>query len=221
MSKLIILNGGKGCGKSDLVLYIRKILEGKVKVVEARCKDRLFTMTADIFGLSTNDFWDLYSDRLSKEMPNPIFTVTPHAYTQLCEFLGVDSIPYIRISISGKIAISLRHALIYVSELVAKPLFGQDYFGVCRANAMEVHSGTLYVDDSALGSMDEVTPSLERLGERNVMAVRIYGRGDFGGDSRSYLPDGALENMIDVHNDGTLKEYLEGTYTKLEKFIND
>lgn len=100
---------------------------------------------------------------------------------------------------------SPRQALIKVSEQVIKPNYGKDYFGKFAAKTLE--EGVNVFSDG--GFVEEIVPVKDSVGEENTLVVRICREGcSFSGDSRSYLPDGTVNKMIDLHNDGT-PEYFE------------
>lgn len=124
-------------------------------------------------------FCEMYHDRATKEQP--------------LEILG------------GK---SPREFFIYISEDVAKPLFGQEYFGermleVYQENQMDFHGASIVTDG---GFPLEVFPFLRN--HAQVVVVRLFREGyTFGGDSRSYLkpeqfeyfPSHQRPSFIDVH----------------------
>lgn len=216
MSKLIVLNAPKGAGKTVLTQRIIEELGEQYDVVESRCKDRLFDMTREFFGLEREEFYEIYNNRELKETPNQLFPLIRSAYNTLCRTLNVTSLPHGNSKIG--VTVSLRHAMIYVSECVAKPAFGDNYFGICRAEALDSDSDTIYLDDSALGTMDEIYPAIDVLCAENVLFVRIYGRGDFAGDSRKYfddkdLPEGSV--VIDLDNSGDEEEFLTNAMAKI------
>jgi energy-coupling factor transporter ATP-binding protein EcfA2 len=180
MSKLILLNGPIGCGKSEAVKFL-KIFYPNMK--ERRCKDKLFKLVPEFFCISEERFWEIYDDREIKEKPMPEFTITQIMYENLRRITNGPEA-------EGEfVEISVRDAMIYVSEIVCKPTFGQDYFGVARAKSIE--EGELAIDDSC-GFAGELPPVIEKVGKENILLLRIHGRGSFEGDSRGYMPDGTI-----------------------------
>lgn len=202
-SKIILLNGPKACGKNVAVDRIKE----SINVVDRRCKDHLFILTAALFKMSLEEFFVHYECRETKELGKPEFRILTEAYNELAAITRKDTIPSKR-DFTGMINLSVREALIYVSEIVCKPAFGRDYFGTCRASAIDVASGTECAIDDSCGFDDEIPPTIERLGMDNVMLIRILGRGDFDGDSRNYIQDGVVTNTVDVYNTGTEEEFL-------------
>lgn len=212
MSKLILLNGPIGCGKTEAV----KALSDRFwPVMQAYCKDHLHSLTISLFDVSTAAYWTIYNDRTLKEQPQPEFQLCLEEYNKLAKLLGKP----VRVSPS-KVMISIREAMIYVSEIVCKPAFGEDYFGRVRANSLDLdkHSG-IYVDDSA-GFEEEVPPAIEKLGEDNILLIRVRGRGTFDGDSRSYLPDGLCKHTVDVYNTASLQEFVNRVCSYVQGFVN-
>lgn len=216
MSKLLILNAPKGAGKTELRDRIFDELSETFTLEDAACKERLYDLTMELFQLDPQSFWEIYNDRELKEKPNKAFVITRDAYKRLCATLKVDSIPHG--THERGVTISIRHAMIYVSECVAKPMFGENYFGLCRAERLYEAESTVFIDDSALGSLDEIYPAIDRLGAENIIIVRIYGRGDYAGDSRSYIDEKMLPKsitIVDVTNNSDLETFLNESMSKL------
>lgn len=216
MSKLILLNSPPNSGKTVLTQH----LKAKYGLHEARCKDKLFTLTYELFNVSSEKFFELYEDREQKEAPNPLFAVpNDYAFHLSCLLDKRELTERIReayTSGSSHTNLTLREAMIFVSEMVAKPIFGKDYFGKCRAENLQ--EGVIYIDDSA-AFVDELNHAIMKLGMDNILLVRIYGRGTFEGDSRSYIPDGVIKNTVDIQNDGTLEEFLERGGSAVAEFL--
>lgn len=209
MSKIILLNGPKACGKNVAVDRIKWLMEqeGKV-VVDRRCKDHLFTLTSTLFKMSMDEFNLHYECRASKESPKTVFSISGYEYNRLAPIIEQIGINPLQRDLDKPVKLSVREALIYVSEVVCKPAFGRDYFGTARANSIDPHAMVYAIDDSC-GFDDEIDPTLERLGQNQVLLIRIRGRGSFNGDSRNFISNGVVENTIDVHNEGTEEEFLD------------
>lgn len=191
MSKIILLNGPAGCGKNVAVDHLKTLYP----LVDRRCKDHLFTLTQQLFNISPEDFFKIYTNRNLKEIPLPEFEVSEEAANLLSIMLDkqVDQ------------QLSIREAMIFVSENICKPSFGEDYFGQHRANS--IRDDELAIDDSC-GFEEEIAPTIEKLGEDNVLLVRIRGRGNFDGDSRNFIPDGCVSNTVDIYNNKSEDQYL-------------
>lgn len=102
---------------------------------------------------------------------------------------------------------SPREALIYVSEHIIKPNMGSRYFG--EALAKQLQPGLTLVSDS--GFTEELLPVIEEVGHENILVVRVFGRGSYEGDSRSYIPVTFMNahgvEFIDIENTGTIEEF--------------
>lgn len=205
MSKLILLNSPPNSGKTVLTQH----LKAKHGLQEARCKDKLFTLTYELFNVQRDVFFEMYEDREQKEAPNPLFSVPNDYALHLSCLLNKrelsERIREAYVSGSSHTNLTLREAMIFVSEMVTKPIFGKDYFGKCRAENLQ--EGFHYIDDST-AFVDELNHAIMKIGMDNILLIRIYGRGTFEGDSRNYIPDGVIKNTVDIQNDGTLEEFL-------------
>lgn len=92
--------------------------------------------------------------------------------------------------------LSFRKALIKVSEDIIKPNFSKSYFGDSLAKSISCNTA---VSDS--GFVDELMSVVDKVGEDNVLVVRIHRDGcDFANDSRRYIPDGTVKNIVDIQN---------------------
>lgn len=212
MSKKIILyNGPRLCGKNASMDYLSdKGYEFEV----AECKGHLHKLTMGFFCVPEQRYWAIYNNRDLKEVPQPEFKVrfTGRELTQMQELLGEWFTSY-------DVELSIREAMIYVSECIVKPRFGNDYFGRARMTQIRNSSSKLFVDSST-GFPDELNPLIHPmgLGQKNILLLRIHREGcTFEGDSRSYIPDGIIDNTVDVYNNGTELEY----FLKVEEIVND
>ena len=213
MSKILLLNGPRACGKNVAVDYIKQHIE----VVDRRCKDKLFLLVQELFSVSEGRFWEIYNNRELKESPLPDFQLKPSSLLKLMQTIELDRPVTLHPGAKKPtFNISIREAMIYVSEVLCKPTFGDDYFGIARANSIQ--DGEFAIDDSC-GFDDEIPPTLEKLGVENVLLIRIHGRGDFEGDSRDFIKDGVVPNTIDVYNEGGEEKYLKDMLLEAELFI--
>lgn len=212
MSKVILFNAAKGAGKSVACSHL---LQKYANSTYARCKDKLFELTMSLFNVPEDVFWKVYEDRVEKELPNRLFTVTAEALEYLEGQLGYDDVPYAKVG--TEYWLSCRHAMIYVSECICKPAFGEDYFGKARADSI-TGEFDLYLDDS-LGFAEELKPLVDKVGAENILIIRVHGRGDFQGDSRSIIEDSPLGiKSFDIPNEGTIEEFLKLVDNVVEEF---
>ena len=87
-------------------------------------------------------------------------------------------------------------------------------------------SDLLHIDDSASAFnidgdivCDEVPPLIEKLGQENVLLIRIHREGfTFEGDSREYVPDGVVYNTIDLYNVDE-EEFYEEVLRTVKSFV--
>ena len=180
---------------------------GKDYIGEALCKDYGFDMaafktelyidTANHFKLDVDHFKALASGRNSKETPT--------------DELG---------------GISPRDALIYVSEVLTKPVKGKDYYGKKEAAKLTKDGVTVYTD---CGFKEEVMAVANKVGFNNCLLIHLKRDGcEFGdNDSRSRLdlrsyniPSHFIDNNRDselvVKDIIKLMSYWFGDFTQME-----
>ena len=229
MSKIILLNGVKSLGKDEAITYLRSL---GYPLVRREAKGKLHTLVQEFFCVSPERYWEVYEDRELKESPLPEFHIhldfDEHYYLE--EMLGYnltdeweDGHPRLLGNTSGSLCevnLSIREAMIYISEVIMKPRMGSGYFGVARAKAIQ--EGEIAVDSST-GFVEELPPLIERLGQENILLIRVHREGaTFEGDSRNYIPDGVISNTVDVNSVyGELTEYLEEVEKIVEGFLNE
>lgn len=177
--KILLLNGPPGSGKDTLADLL--VLKNS-KTYKRRFKDSLMSIAAPLYSMSVDELEKINNSREMKEI-------------ELDEF-----------SRKGK-KYSCRQALIHTSEVVVKPNFGKDYFGVMSARSIK-EEGFYPFSDS--GFWDEVEPLISKFGRENILICRLERAGhNFGGDSRDYLP----VNDFLIQNNGSI----ESTYNTLSK----
>ena len=211
-SKMILFNGPAGCGKNVAIDYMK----GYLKLVDSRCKDKLFKLTQDLFNVRESRFWEIYNDRSLKEKPLNDFILSHTELAKLQMYLYPEDALYIP---KGYFPISIRQAMIYVSELICKPAFGEDYFGKARAETLDT-TGVVYVDDSC-GFDNEIPPTTDKLGQESVLLLRIHGRGSFEGDSRNYISEGIVNNAVDIYNTNSIDDFFKEVHYHIDKFLNN
>lgn len=142
-------------------------------------KTTIHNIAMAITGLSPQDYFKIYNDRTKKEVPQPeMFNLSPRAL------------------------------LIWISEEVCKPKFGERYFGMSAANAASKSTGTCFSDS---GFPEEVFPLAEKFGAENIFVIQFTREGrTFEGDSRDYLqptdcPEGV--HFFRTTNDSTLEDF--------------
>lgn len=220
-SKIILLNGVAGSGKDTAIDYLRSL---GYPLVRREAKGKLHTLVQEFFCVSPDRYWEIYEDRELKESPLLDFTVlqSPEEKLELESVLGyhLKFTNGHRYGETRPTVLTIREAMIYVSEVICKPRFFKDYFGVARAKAIQEDEIAV---DSSCGFVEELPPLIERLGQENILLIRVHREGaTFEGDSRNYIPDGVITNTVDVSSVyGKLDEYLEEVKVIVEKFLND
>lgn len=217
-SKAILCCGPANAGKDVSIMDLKN--KGYPLVVR-ECKDVLHQLTQTLFCVEDSRYWQIYNDRGLKEVPLPDFKIKLDNGER--EKLGKIIGQPIRwaweedAAKEGYYYLSIRQAMICVSEVICKPRFGSNYFGLARANSIQ--EGEVIVDGSC-GFVDELDPLIDKLGQENILLLRIHRNGyTFEGDSRSYIPDGVINNTIDVYNNSTEGEYFKEVEHHVRSFL--
>lgn len=212
MSKLILLNGFKKTGKDELIKYL---LAKKYNIEQKECKDHLHKLTQLFFYIKSKTYWDIYNNRATKELPLRIFEIKVNndfESDQLLNVLGINIKP------NYSVYLSIRQAMIYVSEIICKPRFGKEYFG--KAKVSDLKTGKVYIDGSC-GFIEELEPQIDAVGMDNILLLRIHRKGcEKGNDSRIMIPDGVIDNTLDIYNNDTINEYFNECEGHIKKFID-
>lgn len=243
--KIILASGPKECGKGTLLQeYLSQYEYSRdTAVYDASCKVHLYKLVQDFFLVSKERFWEIYNDRELKEKPMPEFRITliPADYKALEKIVGSLTIAGCNLVYSLNqpdepvhINLSIRTAMIYVSEIVIKPRTGLNYFG--RARMLEISKTVkefnrkygandyIFYDDSSAsfnGRSDELVGLEDYFGEDNILLINIRGRGKFGvGDSRNYHADGTVKHTVNLWNTGTEKEFLDKGCKIIQDFLD-
>ena len=205
--KLVIINGPSLSGKDKALERIASEFDN---VVRCETKQRLHEMTYQFFDIDSDLYFELYNDRTTKEEPNQLYTITRKTYKLFSKHFDSHK--------DSRCRLSPREAMMYVSEIIVKPTLGDDYFGQYRANMIK--SGNLSVDASC-GFVGELPPSVDRLGQENILLIRVRGRGEFNRhDSRETIPDGVIDRTVDIWNTGTEENYLNEVVKTVSQFLS-
>lgn len=218
-TKCILLCGPKLSGKDKAIQYMQQ--QGLPLVVR-ECKTHLHKLTQEFFLVSPERYWEIYHNRDLKELPLPEFQVTVTAacklfYNVLKKKAGVV-LQERGYADNGMVNLSVREAMILVAEIITKPVLGDDYYG--RSMAASIQDNEIAIDSST-AFVCELPPIIERVGQDNILLIRIKGRGTFEGDSRNYIPNGVIFNTVDINNTRTEQEYLDNMYDVVSNFIGD
>lgn len=234
--KMILLNAPKLSGKNHLLEFYMNyhsvewdaLMRGESNEhlwFDASCKVHLYKLVQDFFLVSEDRFWDIYNDRELKEIPMPEFKVRLSTYEFfLLQEITKSILPNYGNEMFGfvELELSIRNAMIYLSEVVIKPRLGMNYFSRSRMALIKQNWSQIYYDDSSScfdGDSSELDGLVEHFGEDNILLIRIKGRGTFDGDSRSYHPDGVVKNTVDLWNDKDEQSFLEAGSKIIEEFL--
>lgn len=181
---VIVLNSPAGSGK-DVVAEHLAIAHGFQWV---ELKKRAVEIVRAVFGVSELEWEQMYT-RDRKD--------TPHWK--------------LKVARGGK-WMSPRQALIYISEEVVKPQFGEGYFARCTLEAMQEGMDVVVSD---AGFIDEVITITDVC--KNAVKVSIDRDGyTYEGDSRSSLPDIMFRESYILDNNGTKEEL----YEQVDELVN-
>lgn len=230
MPKVILFNGPRSCGKGIAVEEILSLY--KEKSINLPCKEMLMTITQKVFGISEKRYWEIYNDRNIKELPMEEFRwspVTDIAWDSLEAILNYSLVNWTSSDDvlnrqyrfeDNSFNLSIREAIILVSECIVKPNFGKDYLGKVRAKAILQSSCKIITDDSC-GFCEELIPLFNILPKEDILLIRVHREGyTFQGDSRNYLPYNFSPNTIDVYNNGSVEDYLNEIREIVLKFVD-
>lgn len=226
-AKVIVYSAPKGSGKDEAVQGLEKYLY----IERLECKEHLYKLTYTIFNVDPEFFFTIYENRELKELPMKEFSVPVTEGMKVFQYLGYKWYDWIsdvyyednfgrkRSPENDMYKLSSREALIYVSEIFYKPLFGKDIFGKIRADKYDESFGGVYVDAS-YGFLEELTPLIEKIGQENTLGIIINREGcDYKGDSRKPLDKNILDNIVEIDNNGTIDELHDKVLDVVLNFI--
>lgn len=220
--KVVILNGPPSAGKDTLADHL---VHNHFNVHKKEFKQHLFALTKGIFRITDKQLKGLYVEGV-KEKPSPLLKITM-SNSDIILFRKVSGINLIDqdraesrdLDLNGLFTfnLSIREALIYVSEVICKPRFGQDYFGLQAAKNLS--EGLNVFSDG--GFVEELLPVIKEVGSDNVLVIRISRKGcSFLGDSRDYLPDDLTKNVINLYNNKSLEDFFEESKDLITKHLD-
>ena len=202
--KVIILNAPKDSGKDTIADAIcKKVLGTKHR----QFKQKLYECTATLFNWDLDAFVYAAEHRVLKEKPVATLTVPSVEFHKITAL--TKSNRAFTVDDNYNVPISPREALIYVSEIVIKPRFGDKYFGTSAAALLKDDTGGTIFSDG--GFQEELLPIVDVVGENNVYIVQFTrgGKLDFSGDSRDWLQPYGNIHLLSTTNDGTIDEIIE------------
>lgn len=201
----VVINAPKGVGKDVAAEYIDDTMlmaDDFNQCYHLMFKEKLYRMTAEFYNVPYKELVEDATDRATKEVP-------------MEKYYGR----------------SPRQALIHISEDIAKPHFGMDFFGraaVARIesiekNARDADEKILYIFSDG-GFSEEIAPIMKYVGIDNLMIIRVSRPGHQYDetDSRRYLVEedfGEPVRFVDVENNGTLDDFLHEMYDVVTDFV--
>jgi len=150
-------------------------------------KTPLHNIAMAMTGLSPFHYFNIYNNREIKEIPH-----------------------------DALLGFSPRGFLIHISEVMCKPVFGNDYFGQMAADAVENSIDTQTCVFSDGGFPDEVNVLANRFGKENIFLFHIYRQDtNFDNDSRDYV------NIEGIDSARVINEFtIEDAATDIIKYID-
>jgi len=113
-----------------------------------------------------------------------------------------------------------RNAYIWLSEEVAKPKFGSDFFARVAVNAIRNLSEDRTIVISDCGFNEEVEALRKEFGSENILVIYLEREGtDFSKDSRSYI-SAPLCKTCSIVNNGSYSQLNEKVIRCIEPFVN-
>lgn len=208
--KIVLLNGPVLSGKG----FIANALIEELGGVEKEFKEELYRATAEVFDVDLRWLKGVAKGRKSKEQPFKCLCMGNGEAKSLYSYLGKDYTHK-----GAAYSASPREALIFTSEILYKPYYGDEYFGIKTSEKME--EGYNYVSDS--GFKEEALVQVDKFGVDNVLLVRIHRDGcEFSSnDSRSYidLSDVGVATL-DLDNNRDIKEVVNDIKVFMEENFN-
>ena len=201
--KVVVFNGPPRSAKDTAANHLVDLInsqEGNLVAHKHNFKDQLVAIAAKILGKTSEGFMSRYDERTLDVIKDP---------TPLCNYPEwyKDYSYTVNQRVVNK-QYSKREWLIYVSEEVIKPFFGDQAFGHMFVNSLP-EEGVVFCGDSGFAA--ELQPVIDHVGVENVLVVRIQREGcTFEGDSRSYLDPDMFEQdvkFIQILNNGTENEF--------------
>lgn len=164
----------------------KQLIKNSKHVFHKMFKEKLLELTMAVYNIYDDRFFAIYDDRIQKETPRE-------------EFGGL----------------SIRQAMIKVSEEVIKPVFGKKYFGDMAAKNLEL-GYNLFSDG---GFPDELDGIYERT-KGNMIIIQLEREGcDFSSDSRNYINNYKDVPTVKIANNGSIKKLLLAVSMYLAKNI--
>jgi len=190
-TRVVILNGPPNSGKDVLASYCSAADHSQYghASVVRRFKESLYVVTAMLYCVDLEWLIAVANDRDQKDEYQPELGSTP------------------------------REALIFTSERVVKPHYGDEWFGKKAAQSL-VPGRIHWFSDG--GFLSEMNPLLAAVGQENFLLVRLRRRGcSFELDSRRYLDADMCPHFCELTNDGVLCDAGDQLVTRVNEWIRE
>ncbi len=189
MKKIYIFNAPPRAGKDFTVDYLKSNADYPDRIEIATFKEPVIEATCKVLGISESVFMDGYDMPVWKYYETHKYVPKHTVMTNWWK----DALLY---EINGKMY-SKRTALIYVSEQIFKPMFGNYIWGRLVADTIqESNADIILIPDG--GFKEEIEELCDRFGVGVVKLIQIEKDGcTFIGDSRDYVSlDGVPFNSL-------------------------
>lgn len=187
---LVMLNGPPGIGKDELAdrMVASKHLSSFIGFTKQEMKESLYAEVAKHYSVSRDCVYELNADRDSKEKPNELFG-----------------------------GLSVRQAMIHVSEDILKPEYGEGIFG-SRAAELALYNRSDRVVVSDTGFADEIVELVKPFEKAVIIRLRAAGF-DFRGDSRSYVTLGNRAEHVREYDVRVVRGDVLDTLYRIEDIV--
>lgn len=201
------------------------IMQAVPCAVYARCKDSLHTSTMKQFGIEENLYWSWYTPE-EKRKPRPEFSLSYYEGVELIwKYPDIKLQPKVTADgINAGFILSLTQAMIYVSEVVLKPIFGEDIFSKDRVKYCENYNPptgeVLFVEDS-FGFTAEFGPTYSYFGPENIMIIHVEKDGvERIPDSRELIPKGLVPKEVTIKNNNSVHDFRGEVIRQVTTWLN-
>jgi hypothetical protein len=210
-TKVYIFNGPPRSGKDTLAA----LLTEHCGATQRSFKDELFKATANLLGISLEEFLEGYDMTFHEVLNSDIEVPVAEDYIDLDSWYK----DYPIYAVNG-ITMSKRQALIHTSEKVLKPSFGKAVLGEMTLRNLDFGKTNVISDG---GFVEELEPIVESDDIYEVVVIQLSRDGcTFEGDSRDWLytPDHKMHwytklSYVQVENNGELEETFKDLCNKL------
>lgn len=211
---LFLMNGLIGCGKDTGTGYLIANLPYRATSVKAH----LYELTNKFFNFPAHHSYVYHNEKL-KEQFDSRFRISFWAGLKL-----MSVVPALR----GKLheegqeyLLSPRQALIFVSEVMAKPVFGKEYFAKVHVSKIKETYENSNFDvfiESSCGFQEEYD-YYARCDFLIPQVIRITGRGEEKPDSRSQVFGNDQDIIVD--NSGRIDDFFKDLENKVKSRVSE